>query len=55
VAAGPGRRNKKGRLRPLDVKAGDDVLFAQYSGTKIQVGSSEFLILREEDVLGIVT
>ena len=55
VAAGPGRRSKKGRLRPLDVAVGDEVLFAQYSGTKIVVGSADYLILREDDVLGIVT
>jgi chaperonin GroES len=55
VAAGPGRRNKKGKLRPLDVKTGDCVLFPQYAGTKINVGKDEFLILREDEVLGIVT
>lgn len=55
VATGPGRRNKKGKLRPLDVKTGDRVLFPQYAGTKINVEQDEFLILREDEVLGIVT
>lgn len=55
IATGPGRRNKKGQLRPLDVSVGDNVLFPQYSGTQIKVDEQEFLILREEEVLGIVT
>lgn len=55
VAKGPGRRNKKGALRPLDVNVGDEVLFAEYAGTKITMESQDFLILREEDLLGIVT
>lgn len=55
LAAGRGRRNKKGQLRPLDVSAGDTVLFDEHAGTKITVEGNEFLILREEDVLGIVT
>jgi chaperonin GroES len=55
VAKGRGRRNKKGQLRPLDVNVGDQVMFAEYSGTKITLGNGDVLILREEDVLGIVT
>jgi chaperonin GroES len=55
VAAGPGRRNKKGQLRPLDVKTGDSILFPEYAGTKITMDAQEFLILREDEVLGIVT
>ncbi len=55
VAAGPGRRNKQGQIRPLDVNVGDNVLFPQYSGAKIFVDNQEFLILREDEVLGIVT
>jgi len=53
VAAGRGRRGKKGKLRPLDVEVGDTVLFTEYAGTKID--GQELLILREEEVLGIVT
>ncbi len=55
LVKGAGRRNKKGKLRPLDVNVGDEVLFAQYSGTKISILGQDVLILREEDVLGIVT
>lgn len=55
VAAGPGRRTKKGKLRPLDVHVGDEILFPQFSGTTLVVEGAEFLILREDDVLGIVT
>lgn len=53
LATGPGRRNKKGVVRPLDVNVGDTVLFPQYAGQKIEIGADEFLILREEEVLGI--
>lgn len=53
MAAGPGRRNKKGVVRPLDVNVGDVVLFPQYAGQKIEIGANEFLILREEEILGI--
>lgn len=55
VAKGPGRRSKKGSVRPLDVQVGDQVLFPQYAGTKITIEEQECLILREEDLLGIVT
>jgi chaperonin GroES len=55
LAKGRGRRNKKGSLRPLDVSEGDTVLFPEFSGTKITIDGQELLILREEDVLGIVT
>jgi chaperonin GroES len=53
LAIGPGRRNKKGVVRPLDVSVGDTVLFPQFAGQKIEIGADEFLILREEEVLGI--
>ncbi|NJL24429.1 MAG: co-chaperone GroES, partial [Calothrix sp. SM1_5_4] len=55
VAKGPGHRNKKGHLRPLDVGVGDTVLFPQYGGTKVTFEGEEYLILREDDLLGIVT
>jgi chaperonin GroES len=55
MATGRGRRNKKGQLRPLDVNVGDQVLFAEYAGTKINFSNATVLILREEDILGIVT
>lgn len=55
VASGRGRRGKKGNLRPLDVEVGDKVLFGEYAGMKIEIDGQELLILREEEVLGIVT
>lgn len=55
LALGPGRRNKKGQIRPLDVQTGDTVLFEEYSGTNVTIEGVECLILREEEVLGIVT
>lgn len=54
MAAGPGRRDKKGRLRPLDVEVGDTVLFPQYTGTRISILGEDFLIMREDEILGIV-
>lgn len=53
VAAGPGRK-QDGKLLPLDIKAGDTILFAKYAGTEIKIDGEEHLILREEDVLGVV-
>jgi chaperonin GroES len=53
MAKGPGRRSKKGLLRPLDVNVGDMVLFPQYAGQKIEIDAEEFLILREEEILAI--
>ena len=54
VAAGKGRVSDKGETFPLDVKAGDTVLFGKYAGTEIKLEGQEFLILREEEVLGVV-
>ena len=53
VAIGKGRLLENGTVRPLDVKVGDTVLFAKYSGTEVSHGDKEFLILREDDVLAI--
>jgi chaperonin GroES len=55
LAKGPGRRGKKGQIRPLDVNVGDHVLFPEHAGSKIQIGGDDFLILREDELLGIVT
>lgn len=55
LAKGPGRKGKKGKIRPLDVNVGDRVLFPEFAGTKIEIGGEDFLILREEELLGIVT
>jgi chaperonin GroES len=54
IAVGNGKLLDDGKLRPLDVKAGDRVLFGKYSGTEVKVGGEEHLILREDDVLGVV-
>jgi chaperonin GroES len=54
VAAGKGRVNDKGDVFPLDVKPGDTVLFGKYSGTEIKIEGKEYLILREEEVFGVV-
>jgi chaperonin GroES len=54
VAVGRGRVNDKGDVFPLDVKVGDTVLFGKYTGTEIKLDGTEYLILREEEVLGVV-
>ena len=54
VSVGKGKSNDEGKVFPLDVKAGDRVLFGKYSGTEIKINGEEFLIMREEEVLGIV-
>ena len=53
VAVGPGRRDN-GKVTALDVKAGDRILFAKYSGTEIKLDGEEHLIMREEDILGVI-
>ncbi|GAB4566845.1 MAG: co-chaperone GroES [Haliangiales bacterium] len=54
VAVGAGKRNEDGSVSALDVKAGDRVLFGKYAGTEIQVEGVEHLILREDEVLGVI-
>lgn len=54
LAAGHGGRNKKGQLRPLDVKTGDTVLFSEYVGEKINIDGQDVHVLRESEILGIV-
>jgi chaperonin GroES len=54
VAAGPGKRNEDGKVQPLDVKAGDQVLFSKYAGTEIKVEGEELLIMREDDIMGVI-
>lgn len=55
LAKGPGHRDKKGRLRPLDVGVGDRVIYSEYAGTKINFNNASLLIVREDDVLGIIS
>ncbi len=52
VAVGPGRITDDGKLQPVDVKVGDTILFEKYSGSKISIDEEEYLIIREEDILG---
>ncbi len=54
VSVGKGKSNDEGKVFPLDVKAGDHVLFGKYSGTEIKIDGEEFLIMREEELLGII-
>ena len=54
ISVGKGKSNDEGKVFPLDVKAGDNILFGKYSGTEIKLDGEEFLIMREEEVLGIV-
>jgi chaperonin GroES len=54
VAAGPGKLSDEGRLRPLDVKAGDKVLFGKYSGTEVKVDGQDLVVMREDDIMGII-
>ena len=54
ISTGPGQRTENGELRALDVKAGDRVLFGKYAGTEVKVDGSELLIMKEDDILGII-
>ena len=54
VAVGKGKVREDGKVQPLDLKAGDTILFGKYSGTEIKLEGDEYLILREDDVLGVV-
>ena len=54
IAAGPGARNDQGQLIPTDVKPGDRVLFAKWSGTEVKIDGHDYLIMKESDLLGVV-
>ena len=54
IAAGHGKKTEEGKVIPLDVKAGDRMLFGKYAGTEIKIEDQEYLILREEEVLGVI-
>ncbi len=54
VAVGNGKVLEDGKVRPLDIKAGDKVLFTKYAGTEVKIDGEEHLILREEDILGVI-
>ena len=53
VAAGPGARDESGKLVPLDVKAGDRILFGKWSGTEVKIDGEDLLIMKESDVMGV--
>ncbi len=54
IAVGKGKKTEDGKVLPLDVKVGDKVLFGKYSGTDIKLDGKEFLMMREDDILGVV-
>ncbi|WP_131196258.1 co-chaperone GroES [Lichenihabitans psoromatis] len=54
IAVGPGGRDESGKLMPLDVKAGDKVLFGKWSGTEVKIDGKDLLIMKESDIMGIV-
>src|SRR3982751_4234787 len=55
IAVGKGKISEEGKVRPLDVKEGDRILFGKYSGTEIKLDGEDFIIMREEEVLGVIT
>jgi chaperonin GroES len=54
VAAGPGARGEDGKLQPMDLKAGDRVLFGKWSGTEVKLDGEELIIMKESDVMGVI-
>ncbi len=54
IAVGNGKVQEDGKVRPLDVKAGDRILFSKYAGTEIKIEGEEHLIMREDDILGVI-
>jgi chaperonin GroES len=54
ISVGPGARNEKGQIVPLDVKVGDTVLFGKWSGTEVKIDGQDLLIVKESDVMGIL-
>ncbi len=54
VAVGPGARNDQGQIVPLEVKAGDRILFGKWSGTEVKIDGEELLIMKESDIMGII-
>jgi chaperonin GroES len=54
IAVGPGKVTDDGKLQPMNVKVGDKILFGKYSGNEVKLGDEEYLIMREDDILGIL-
>ncbi|MCS7101858.1 MAG: co-chaperone GroES [Burkholderiaceae bacterium] len=55
IAVGPGKRDDNGKLIPIDVKVGDKVLFGKYAGQTVKIEGEEYLVMREEDLMGVIT
>src|SRR4051812_28560083 len=55
IAAGPGARDESGKIVPLEVKAGDRILFGKWSGTEVRIDGEDLLIMKESDIMGVVT
>jgi chaperonin GroES len=54
IAVGAGARDENGKVQPLDVKAGDNVLFGKWSGTEVKIDGQDYLIMKESDIMGII-
>lgn len=54
IAVGNGKVNKDGKIQPLDVKVGDEVLFGKYSGTDVKISGQDYVVVKEEDIIGII-
>ena len=54
IAVGAGARDETGKIQPLDVKAGDSVLFGKWSGTEVKIDGQDYLIMKESDIMGII-
>ncbi len=54
VAVGPGARDEAGKVQPLDVKVGDRILFGKWSGTEVKIEGTEYLIMKESDIMGVI-
>jgi chaperonin GroES len=54
IAVGNGRIQDNGQVRPLDVKAGDKILFGKYSGTEVKVNGEDLLVMKEDDIMGVL-
>jgi len=53
IAVGPGKVNEDGKLRPCDVKKGDEILFGKYSGTEVKLDGDEYVVMREDDIMAV--
>ena len=54
VSVGPGARDDSGKVTPLDVKAGDQIIFGKWSGTEVKIGGEDLLIMKESDIMGVI-